>query len=92
MFTLWIGNPDAEDDPETQDDVTLGGEPDVFRAFTTMTTMAVEKYGIAGLPYPDLLMVPTYHMTDVVFTPDEFRQIQEQVRAFLAQERPRMNS
>jgi hypothetical protein len=88
MVTLGIGGPDAEDDPEPQDVVTLGGEPDVFRAFTTMTRMAVKKYGKAGVPYPDLLMVPTYHMTDVVFTPDEFRQIQGQAQAFLAQERP----
>jgi hypothetical protein len=88
MFTLWIGDPDAKDDPEPQDVITLGAEPDVLRMFTTITRMAVKKYGKAGMPYPDLLMVPTYHMTDVVFTPDEFRQIQEQARAFLAQERP----
>jgi hypothetical protein len=91
MFTLWIGDPDGPDDPETQDDVTLGGQPDVFRAFKTLTDMYVERYGMLneGKPYPDLLMVPTYHMTDVVLTPDEFRLIQEQARLFLAQEKPK---
>jgi hypothetical protein len=88
MFTLWIGDPD-EEDVEKLDDVTLGGEPDVFRAFKTITNMFAQKYSLLdGLPYPDLLMVPTYHMTDVTLTPDEFRRIQEQGRAFLAQEKP----
>jgi hypothetical protein len=91
MFTLWIGDPDAEDDPETPDDITLGGEPDVRRAFMTLTDIYVKRYGMLneGQPYPDLLMLPPYHMADVVFTPDEFRMIQEQARTFLARENPR---
>ena len=101
MFTLWIGDPDAEDDPETPDDITLGGEPDVRRAFMTLTDIYVKRYGMLnegqpypdlGQPYPDLLMLPPYHMADVVFTPNEFRQIQEQARAFLAQENPKDDS
>jgi hypothetical protein len=39
-----------ERDPRSTN-VTLGGEPDVFRVFKTMTDMAVAKYGIADNPY-----------------------------------------
>jgi hypothetical protein len=90
MFTLRIGDPDALDDPEPQDNIPLGGKPDVWRAFKTLTGMYVKRYGILneGQPYPDLLILPIYHMANVEFTPDEFRQIQAQAREFLEQERP----
>jgi hypothetical protein len=88
MFTLSIVDPDAKDDPVPQDVITLGAETDVCRAFMTLTDMYVKRYGKLnkGQPYPDLLMLPPYHMADVVFTLDEFRQIQAQARDFLAQE------
>ena len=87
MFTLRIGDPDAE----TQDDISLGGELDVFWTFKTLTDMYVKRYGMLnkGQLYPDLLMLPPYHIADVVFMPDEFRMIQEQARTFLARENPR---
>ena len=90
MFTLWIGDPDAEDDPETQDDVTLGGEADVFRAFKPLTDMCVERYGVGGgHPYPDLLMVPTYHMQDMVLDPDHFRRFKNRHERFWRRNGPR---
>jgi hypothetical protein len=101
MFTLPIGAPDAVGDPKPQGKITLRAEPDVFRtAFMTLTAMYLKRYGMLkeeqpypdlGQPYPDLLMLPIYHIADVVLMPDEFRIIQEQARTFRAQEHPKDN-
>jgi hypothetical protein len=102
MFMLRISDPDALGDPEPQDSITLGRKADVDRAFMTLTDMYVNGkrsgirkkenwYGILneGKPYPDLLMLPPYRMAGVALLPDEFRMIQDQAQAFLAQEHPR---
>ena len=49
MFTLWIGDPD-EEDVEKLDDVTLGGEPEVFRAFKTITDMFAQEGRLTESP------------------------------------------